>query len=431
MYIAIIIGLVLLNGLFAMSEIALVTARKARLSAAAGAGDRGAAAALELGKEPTRFLSTVQIGITTIGILSGMFGEAALAGPLAERLQSLGLSPAAAGFAATAGVVVTVTYVSIVVGELVPKRLGQLRPEPVARLVARPMSWLALIARPFVFLLAASTNGLLRLLGAGQSQAGVTEEEILAVLEEGSSSGAIEEDERDLVRNVFKLDNRRLNSLMIPRSEVVYLDTGFSKEEILRRVLETEHSRFPVCRGGLDEIIGLAQAKHVLAGVVRGGQPDITGRLCPGIYVPETVSGLDLMERFKVENLKMAFVVDEYGHVVGIVTLQDLLEALTGEFTPADAADREAVRREDGSWLLDGSISVLDLKKYLHIKSLPEEGRETYHTLNGLVMLLLGRIPATGEYADWEGWRFEVADMDGKRIDKILAAPLRETPSGE
>lgn len=426
MEILILLGLVLLNGLFAMSEIALVTAKKARLIKQAAEGDSGASAALKLGEDPTTFLSTIQIGITSIGILNGIVGEAVLAAPLSQWLQSYGLASNSANITATAVIVVIVTYISIVVGELVPKRIGQMTPEPIARLVARPMQLLALFTRPFVLLLSLSTHGLLRIMGIKQnSHSQVTEEEIHALLEEGSEAGIIEQNEHDMVRNVFRLDERQLGSLMIPRSDVVYIDIQHPHHENLARLVESEHSRFPVCDGGLNNLLGVIHAKQALSCVVRGQSPDFSTNLHPCIYVPETLTGMELLAQFRENNMQMAFVIDEYGEVEGIVTLQDMLEAVTGEFAPRNAEDAWAIKREDGSWLLDGAIPIPEMKDRLELNTVPEEDKGRYHTLSGMVMLLLGRIPSTGDYADWKGWRFEVVDMDEKRIDKVLASPLR------
>ncbi|HRK79631.1 MAG TPA: hemolysin family protein [Thiobacillus sp.] len=418
-------ALIVLNGAFAMSEIALVTARRARLARLAEDGDAAAAVAMKLHDDPTRFLSTVQIGITSIGILSGIVGEAALAQPLALWLQSLGLETEASRIASTALVVVVITYVSIVVGELVPKRIGQFNPEGIARRVARPMHLLAILARPFVRLLAGSTDAILRLLGKQpSSQDGVIEEEIHALLEEGSESGAIEQQERDMVRNVFRLDERHINSLMIPRADIVYLDTSLPPEENLRRVAESEHSRFPVCRGGLDEVLGIVTAKQLLNQRLRGGDVDLAARLTPAVYVPESLTGMDLLEHFRASDTQMVLIIDEYGEINGLVTLQDVLEAVTGEFKPHNQEDAWAVLREDGSWLLDGLIPIPELKDRLGLKTVPEEHKGRYHTLSGLVMWLSGRLPQTGDILAWENWRLEVVDLDGKRIDKILATPI-------
>lgn len=425
MEIMILIGLIVLNGIFAMSEIALVTARKARLMKLASEGDGAASVALKLGEDPTKFLSTIQIGITSIGLLNGIVGEAVLAGPFSIWLQSFGMPEGIANIGATVLVVVVVTYVSIVIGELVPKRLGQITPEPIARLVARPIQILALLTRPFVVLLSVSTHTLLRVMGVKQnSPSSVTEEEIHAMLEEGSETGVIEQHQHEMVRNVFRLDDRQLGSLMIPRSDVVIIDIRLPPEENLRRLIESEYSRFPVCDGGLDKVLGVIHAKQTLASVARGETPDYSANLHPSIYVPETLTGMELLAQFRNNHMQMAFVIDEYGEVEGIVTLQDVLEAVTGEFSPRNADDAWAVQREDGSWLLDGAIPIPEMKDRLELKDVPEKDKGRYHTLSGMMMLLLGKVPATGDHVDWEGWRFEVVDMDGKRIDKVMATPL-------
>jgi putative hemolysin len=429
MEILFLLGLIMLNGVFAMSEISLVASKRPRLKKLAAEGDRGAAAALELGEDPTLFLSTVQIGITSISILNGIVGEAVLAEPLSKWLLAMGVAEKTASIGATALVVVAITYVSIVIGELVPKRIGQIKPEAIARAIARPMQLLALFTRPFVMLLTLSTNALLRLLGVKHDAAPkVTQEEIKDLLEEGSESGAIEKTEHQIVKNVFKLDDRQLTSLMIPGSKVVEIDIERPMEENLKLLVETHHSRFPLTRGGLHDVLGVLHVKQVLAFALRGEKPDLTANLQPGIYVPETITGMELLENFRANHISIAFVVDERGEVKGIVTLHDLLEAVLGEFTPADPEDAWARRRDDGTWLLDGSIPMAELRNRLELKSLPEEDKGRYHTLSGLVMLLLARVPRIGDRVEWDGWRFEVVDMDGKRIDKVLASRWTSPP---
>lgn len=415
--------LILVNGALAMSEIALVAARRARLLRLAEEGDIGAAAAIELGQEPTRFLSTVQIGLTSIGILNGIFGETVLAVPLAHWLQERGFAEASSRIGATALVVVVITYVSIVAGELVPKRIAQLHPEGIARLAARPMRALATATRPFVYLLTWSTAGLLRLLGLQDSGAAmVTEEEIHALLDEGSQAGVIEEAEHKMVRNVFRLDERQVGSLMVPRADIVWLDLEKSREENLARMTESDHSRFPVCRGGLGDIVGIISAKQAAQQILRGESVDISHQLGAPTYVPESLSGMELLDHFRVSRTQMAFVVDEYGEVQGLATLQDVLESVTGEFESWDQDEAWAVQREDGSWLIDGMIPIPELKDRLGLKTVPEEDKNHYHTLSGLMMWLLGRVPHTGDIGVWDQWRLEVVDLDGRRIDKVLAS---------
>ena len=425
MEIALLLALIILNGLFAMSEIALVTARRVRLQKMVDGGDRNAASALSLGEDPNRFLSTIQIGITLIGILNGIVGQAALAAPLARLLQNIGLHAQASDAAATTVVVLAITYVSIVLGELVPKRIGQSSPEPIARLVARPMLWLSTATQPFVRLLAASTDIALKSLGIRErADAGVTAEEIHALLAEGSESGVIEQQEHAMVRNVFRLDERLLASLMIPRADVVWLNVDDTPEHNLDKIERAEHSRFPVCRGGWQEVLGIVSAKQLLAQALRGETPQLTNDLQPAVFVPETLTGMELLENFRASAVHIALVIDEYGEVQGLVTLQDLLEAITGEFQPRNMEDAWALQRADGSWLLDGLIPIPELKDHLGLHNVPEEERERYHTLSGMLMLLLGRVPAVGDTVDWEQWRFEIVDMDAKRIDKTLATPL-------
>lgn len=426
MEIAILSALILLNGLFAMSELALVSARKVRLQKLIDEGDKAAAAAVKLGEDPTRFLSTIQIGITSIGVLNGIVGEAALAAPLAMWLTTMGVPAPYNAYAATGLVVVVITYFSIVVGELVPKRIGQSHPETLARLVARPIDWLAIATKPFVLLLSVSTRGLLRLLGVKESMgSAVTEEEIHAMLVEGTTAGVIESHEHTMVRNVFRLDDRQIGSLMVPRSDVVLLDLDESFETNMARVEESDHARFPVVRGDMNHLAGVVNARKWLSQALRGGSRNLSDQpLQQPLYVPETITGMELLDNFRQSDVHMAFVIDEYGEVQGIVTLQDLIEAITGEFSPRDPETSWAVQREDGSWLLDGHIPVPELKDRLTLDTVPDEERGRYHTLSGMMMLLTGRLPKVTDTVVWEGWRLEIVDMDGRTIDKVLASRL-------
>lgn len=423
MEVILLLSLILLNGLFAMSEIALIAARKARLQRLVADGDAGAAAAVRLGESPTQFLSTIQIGITSIGILTGIVGEAAFARPFGEWLGRIGVHSAWSGLLATALVVVTVTYLTIVFGELAPKRLGQIGAEAVARRVARPMEVLAAASRPFVRLLSGSTDMVLRAFGVKPGTVPtVTQEEINALLEEGSDAGVIEQQEHAMVRNVFRLDDRQIASLMVPRGEVVCLDATLPLEENLARIEQEAHTRYPVVRGGLHDIVGVVNARQLLLHALRGEKPDLTTSLEPAAFMPETLTGMELLENFRATGAELAFVIDEYGEVLGIVTPQDVMEAITGEFKPQRLEDAWALQREDGSWLLDGLIPVPELKDRLELAAVPEEEKQRYHTLSGMLMLLLGRLPHTGDRVRWEDWDFEIVDIDGKRIDKVLAA---------
>jgi len=424
MDLALLIFLIVLNGLFAMSEMALASSRKARLQVMAETGDDGARVAMDLQDDPNKYLSTVQIGITSIGVLNGIVGEAAFSAPLAQLLQSYFVIPdAAASITSTAIVVVLITFMTIIFGELVPKRVGQMYPESVARLVAVPMRWLSQLTKPFVKLLTFCTEATLKLLGIKDNGIrSVTEAEIAASLEEGLDAGVIEAHEHQMVRNVFRLDDRQIGSMMIPRSDMAWLNLEAPLADNLAIIKEHGHSRYPVCRGGLDDVVGVITAQELLQQFASTQTADVEQGMMPAVFVPETLSGMELLEHFRALSSQMVFVVDEYGEVQGVITLRDVLEAITGEFTTDEPEDAWAVQREDGSWLVDGLIPVPELKDRLELKALPDEDRGRYNTLAGMVMMLLGRLPQTTDRVEWDGWRFEVVDMDGKRIDKVLAS---------
>lgn len=424
MEVLILIGLILLNGLFAMSEIAIVTAKKSRLETLANRGNRGAKAALKLAEDPTQFLSTVQIGITSIGLLNGIYGEAVLAGPFAIWLQSVGMPVDASSVTSTILVVVVVTYVSIVVGELVPKRMGQVSAETIACAVAPLMAVLARAAKLFVILLSASTHGLMRVLRLDRTaDHSVTEEDIQAILAEGSTSGVIEKHEHTIVKNVLRLDERSIASLMVPRSDIIYLDIALPLEANYQRLMESPHSRFPICDRQMDDILGVINAKELLAQSIEGKPVNLATLAKPAHFVLETLTGMELLTYFRNSSTQMAFVVDEYGDLKGLVTLQDLLEALTGEFYTEDSTDSYIVMRDDGSYLLDGLLPVMDLKDCLQLESLPDEGE--YETLNGMLMQVMGKVPSTGEKVTVADWLLEIVDMDGLRVDKVLASQIK------
>ncbi len=423
---ALVLFLILLNGLFAMSEMALTASRKARLQVMVESGEGGAQAAMDLHDNPTKFLSTVQIGITGIGVLNGIVGDAAFSGPLSLWLtETFRLNPEATQIAATALVVVIITLLTIVFGELVHKRVGQIYPETVARLVAPPMNMISTATRPLVKLLSFTTEATLGLLGLrNKGQRGVTEEEIAASLEEGLDAGVIEEHEHQMVRNVFRLDERQIGSMMIPRAEIAWLEVDATPAEVLAVLREHGFSRYPVCRGGLSEVLGIAHAPTLLARALEGQALDLATGLEAPLYVPETLSGMELLEHFRVSDAPLVFVVDEYGEVQGVIAVRDVLEAIAGEFNAPSDGDAWAVQREDGSWLIDGLIPVPELKDRLVLKELPEEDRGRYNTLAGMIMLLLGRLPRTADVVEWDAWRFEVVDLDGKRVDKVLVSRL-------
>ncbi len=427
MDLALLVVLIFINALFAMSEMALSASRKARLAVLVESGARGAPVAMDLHEHPNKFLSTVQIGITSIGVLNGIVGDAAFSHPVALWLQRQlpWLGDGAAQVSATALVVVSITFATIIFGELVPKRLGLMYPERIAVIVAVPMQWLSKMTRPFVWLLSAATEATLKLLGIREAPSrSVTEEEIAASLEEGVDAGVIEAQEHQMVRNVFRLDDRQIGSMMIPRAEITWLDLQLPLDELLHQIDENGHSRYPVCRGGLDEVVGVIEAQALLLPLSRGQAPQLEALMQPPVFVPETLSGMELLDHFRANSTELVFVVDEYGVVQGVITVRDVLEAITGEFSPPSADDAWAVQRADGTWLMDGLIPVPELKDRLELRELPEEDRGRYNTLAGMVMLLLGRLPKTTDVVQWQDWRFEVVDLDGKRVDKVLVTHL-------
>jgi putative hemolysin len=424
-----IIVLTLLNGAFAMSELALTASRKVRLLTMAESGDKGAQAALDLLDNPTQFLSSVQVGITSIGMLNGIVGEAAFSDDVSRWLEAtLSLSHRAAEISATALVVTLITFITILFGELVPKRIGQLYPETVARWVSRPMTWVASGAKPFVWLLSVCTQGMLKLLRIDTSDnRAVTEAEISASLEEGVDAGIIEEHEHQMVRNVFHLDDRTLASMMLPRVDIEWLDASATIAECLDKAKASAgsemglHSWYPVCKGSLDDVVGIVSVAMLLQ---RGERyPYGVGALVePAVFVPETLSGMELIEQFRNKSARMVFVVDEYGVVQGLITPHDLLEAITGELKPDAQTQAWAVEQTDGNWLLDGLMPVGELKARLDIEvELPQEDRGRYNTLAGLLMAVCGHLPPMGERIVCAQWEFEVTALEGRRIDKVLA----------
>ena len=437
MEVLLIVVLILLNGLFAMSELALAASRKARLTAMSEAGDGGAKAALALLEHPNHFLSTIQVGITSIGVLNGIVGEAAFSAGLAHWLIEWGWSESVAAITATALVVTLITFLTIIFGELVPKRIGQMYPELVARWVSRPMQWTALVARPFVLLLSTTTQWVLRLMGLpNKVDRSMTAEEIRASLEEGVDAGVIEQHEHQMVQNVFRLDDRPLTSLMVPRSDIAWFDVNLTLQQCLDQVAQAQerdaHSWYPVCRGSLDDVLGLISVSRLLELNQQTGMApemklsELDVHVQAAMFVPETLSGMELLEQFRQRSGRMVFVVDEYGVVQGLVTPVDLLEAITGELQPLAQVDAWATPREDVSWLLDGMMPVDELRSRLDIRALPDEERGRYNTLAGMLLSVAGHLPHTGERIASSGWMFEVVDLDGRRIDKVIASPLPE-----
>jgi putative hemolysin len=425
-----IVFLTLLNGAFAMSELALASSRKARLTAMAEAGDKGSITALKLLENPTQFLSSVQVGITSIGMLNGIVGEAAFSGDLGLWFEAKGLTEATANIVSTAIVVVVITFITIVFGELVPKRIGQLYPEAVSRWVSRPMAFVAQAAKPFVWLLTHTTQWVLKLLRIDTNAVQhVTEEEINASLEEGVDAGIIEEHEHQMVRNVFLLDDRQLTSIMVPHSEIEWLDAEDRIDAAVQKAWTTGHSWYPVCRGGLDDVVGVIHLPRMLALQAEGDNEPLMRHVQPAVFVPETLSGMELLEQFRERATRRVFVVDEYGVVQGLLTPLDMLEAITGELSPHAAVDAWATQREDGAWLIDGAMPVTELKSRLDSEELPDEDKGRYNTVAGLMQTVAGDLLDKGDSVDCAGWRFEVLALDGRRIDQVLISLL--PPSDE
>lgn len=427
--IVIILLLILLNGLFAMSEIAVVTARKGRLQQAAE-NDGRAKAALDLAESPGRFLSTVQIGITLVGILAGAFGGATLAAEIAVLFDGVAWLESYSHILSVGIVVVAITYLTLVLGELVPKRIGLTHAERVATRVAPGMSRLSRIARPIVFLLTRSTDAVVQLLGVKpSSELPVTDEEVKLMIELGTQVGVFEPIEEEMVGQLFWLSDRTVSALITPRTEIIWLDINESAQDQFRKLTSNSHSRFPVADGSLDHVLGIVVAKDLLRQLLEEGEIDLQKVMQPAVFVPEGMPALQVLDRFKEARSQHALVIDEYGVLQGLVTANDILEELVGEIPEADeVADPEVVERDDGSWLLDGMLTVDEFKTLFEIEALPDEAMQYHQTLGGFVMAAVGRIPKSGDEFIWEGLSFEVMDMDGYRVDKVL---VRRLPAGD
>lgn len=424
----IIVTLVLANGVFAMSEIAVVSSRKARLQELADKGDAKAKAALDLANSPNRFLSTVQVGITLIGILAGAFGGATLSQSLSIYLQRVPLALISESAEAIALVIVVlcITYLSLILGELVPKRLALNNPEKIAASVAVPMRLLAAIASPVVHLLTTSTELVLNLLGveSNPNEPLVTEDEIKVLIRQGTEAGMFEAAEQDMVERVFRLSDQPVSALMTPRLDILWLDLNDSAEANRQKLIGSPHTRFPVCQDNLDNVLGVVSVTDVLARSLSEQAIDFTALLQQPLFVPESTRALKILELFKQTGTHIALVVDEYGVIQGIVTLNDIMEAIIGDIPVADQAqDLPAIRREDGSWLIDGMMAIDRFKDLFDIRDLPGEQWGNYQTLGGFVITYLGRIPQAADHFSWNGFRFEVMDMDGNRVDKVLVIP--------
>lgn len=426
---ALVLFLILCNGFFALSEMSVVTSRKARLKQQA-AESRRAKAALELAEHPERFLSTVQVGITSIGILTGVFGGESIGNQVAAAIAPLGLDPELTQGIGTGVAVTLITYFSIIIGELVPKRIALLAPEKIAAAVALPMKWISLVATPFVWLLSLSTRTLMRVMRLDRGQADqVTEEEIRMLVAESHEQGVIDADERNMINRVLRLGDRSSAGLMTPRTRIVWLDAAASVEENLAVMRETPYARYPVYRHSDAEVLGILEVKSLTGLIGRdGARADLFRDLRPALFVSESTQAMKLLEIFREEQQTLALVVDEYGDVQGMVSANDLLHAVLGRVQTTETPEAEAlvVTRTDGSYLVDGRLSTEELRELLSLTSLPDEEDSDYHTAAGMVIARFGRIPHAGEHFDWGGWRIEVVDLDGARIDKLLVARLPE-----
>ncbi|MBW4466399.1 MAG: hemolysin family protein [Pegethrix bostrychoides GSE-TBD4-15B] len=424
--ILIILLLMVANGLFSMSEMAIVSARRARLQELVEQGNPKARVALELANSPNRFLSTVQVGITLIGVLTGAFGGARLADSLAPYVALIPALRESSEAVAFGLVILLITFLSLIIGELVPKRLALNSPEKIAMAVAAPMSWIAKLVTPVVYLLSLATEAVLKLLRANRpsNEPLVTEEEIKVLVRQGTEAGTFEAAEQDMVERVFRLGDQQVNSLMTPRLDIIWLDLNDSLEVNCRKMSQSRHSRFPVCQETLDNALGVVYVSDVLARSLADEPLDLPTLIRQPLFIPETTLALKVLELFKQSGTHVAMVVDEYGVIQGVVTLNDVMEVIIGDVPFADhPQESSAVQREDGSWLLDGMLMIDEIKELLNLDKLPGEARGNYQTLGGMIITQLGHIPKSSDHFEWNRFRFEVVDMDGNRIDKVLVVP--------
>jgi putative hemolysin len=413
-----ILLLILINGLFSMGELALISSRQARLAVLEAQGISGASTARRLAEDPQRFLPTVQVGITMVGILSGVFGGARIAARLEPVLSRSELLAPAASELSLAIVVVLITYLTLVLGELVPKQLALRQPETVAAALARPIAVLARIAAPAVWLLSASSDLVLRLLRASpQAQQGVTEEELRAVLAEGAQTGVLEEEEHDMISRVLRLADKPVRAIMTPRTELVWIDRSDPADEIIAVLKSADHSRFVVCDKTVDNVVGVVRAKDLLDRALGGEPLSLAAALRTATIVPDTVSALDALERLRSDELGLALVLDEYGSFEGVVTAADVLHAIVGDPINVTAQPDDGLEKIDGAILADGLMPIDELKSRLLLPDLPAEG--SYHTVGGLVLALLRRVPVQGDRIVFGGWRFEVMSMDARRVARV------------
>jgi putative hemolysin len=426
LHLSIVLLLIIVNSVFAMAEIALVSARKARLVPIAEAGNRGAQAALELKADPSRLLSTVQIGVTLIAVLSGTFGEATLGDQLERQLGTHpGFITRYAHVISMGVVVIGISYFSLILGELVPKRIALLYPERIAAALARLMRAIAKVGAPIEWFLSASTDFVLRLLPVrSQGTAPVTDEEITFMLREGVATGHIPHAETAIVEMALRLGDRRASAVMTPRTQIEWLDLDDSEEDNRRKIRESAYSRFPVVQGGSQQVIGIVHAKDLLAACLAQQPLDLRAATRPPLYLPNTVTVLRVLEVFKTSGEPMALIVDEYGDLEGLVTPSDILETLVGDIPGSPEADQRIVRRDDETWLIDGMVGLDELKQVLGISRLPGEDPD-FHTLGGYLMARLNRVPMEADRISAGDWRFEVVKMDGRRVDRVLVTPVK------
>lgn len=424
--IIVIACLLLLNGVFAMAEISIVSSRKGRLKKLADEGSASAAKALALAESPSRFLSTVQIGITLVGILAGAFGGATLSEKVAAAVSRIALLAPYSQAIGIAIVVGAITYASLIIGELVPKRIGLNNPEKKAMLVAGPMNALSRLASPIVWLLTLSTEFVLKVLGLGrEKEAPPSEEEVAHLIEQGAAAGVFHKGERQMVEGVLRLDERPVTEIMTRRSKIVFLNAADGDDVNWRRIVTSGHSHFPVYEGTRDHVLGMVSVKALWANAAIGVPSRLRDQLTKALFVPRSVTIVQLLESFKKTGKHLALVTDEYGSVEGIVSLIDVMEAIVGDLPePGDRRAPGAVKREDGTWLVDGAMDIRDFKLRFELSALPGEADGNFETLGGFVLDRFGHIPSPGEYFEWVGWRFEVIDMDRNRVDKVLMVPV-------
>ncbi|MEZ5291927.1 MAG: hemolysin family protein [Vicinamibacterales bacterium] len=428
--IVVVLLLLVANGVFAMSEISIVAARKVRLQQRADDGDRRAAAALALANAPTQFLSTVQVGISLVGVLAGAYGGATIAEPVQAWVAQVPVLAPYAEALSFGLVVAVITYLSLIIGELVPKRIGLNHPETIASWVATPMQWLARLGGPVVALLTGSTNIVLRVFGIkGEVEPHLTEDEIRAVISQGAESGALEENEETLVQRVFRVGDQRVGAIMTPRLDIEWVDVDSTGEELRGFLSGHAHGQFVVCHGSLDNVLGTVRAADLLSVAMKNAPITLKSLVRDPLFVPDSMGVFPLLEALKASHRHLAIVLDEFGAVEGLVTVTDVLEAFVGSLPTDAGADRPITVRADGSWLVEGALPISEVANEIGMGDLPEDEMGAYHTLGGFVMTRLGRIPRTADAFEWGGMRFEVMDMDGRRIDKVLVSRVAAPPS--